>query len=115
MKIGTHEFPKFADAKFVFRAIMSDYPKWEFFSKDYQQMQTNGCKVFSKLFYKGGKLSDHGLKLKEGVSPLEFRCTYNALAGSWAPKHEIKTATCGMLIDEHTEPLAAKERQPNEH
>jgi hypothetical protein len=50
------------------------------------------------LFFRGGKLSDHGLKVREGLDSAAVHNTLRWLASSWEPKHEQKEATVGFLI-----------------
>lgn len=59
-------------------------------------------KLFSTLFYRGGRV-----KFKDGIDP-KFKDTAwaycRALMGSFAPKHEHKSAVCAMLLSELCEP-----------
>lgn len=57
-----------------------------------------GMKMFSDLFYRGGRI------IYRKDVPEEYRknvmAYLRAFMGSWAPKHEHKGAICGMLLDE---------------
>ena len=59
-------------------------------------------KLFSKLFFDGGKV-----KFKEGINE-EFKVNAwnycRCFMGSFAPKHEEKEAICAMLMSELLEP-----------
>ena len=57
-----------------------------------------GIKMFSTLFYEGGKI-----KYRDDVPEEHRKAVYaylRSFIGSWAPKHEHKEAICGMLLDE---------------
>ena len=60
------------------------------------------CKLFSTLFYSGGKV-----KFKEGIDEAFRKNAWmymRALMGSFAPKHEHKEAVCAMILSELCEP-----------
>ena len=57
-----------------------------------------GIAMFNKLFYSGGRI-----KFREDVPEEHRKNVYaylRSFMGSFAPKHEHKTAVCGMLLDE---------------
>lgn len=57
-----------------------------------------GNKMFSTLFYEGGKII-----YREEVPEEHRKNVYaylRSFMGSWAPKHEHKHAVCAMLLDE---------------
>lgn len=59
-------------------------------------------RLFSDLFYKGGKV-----KFKKGIDPekqKEIWAYVRSFMGSWAPKHQEKEAICAMLMSEILEP-----------
>lgn len=60
------------------------------------------CQLASRLFFEGGKV-----KFKKDV-PEDFRkaawAYMRAFMGSFAPKHEHKTAICALLLSEICEP-----------
>lgn len=58
------------------------------------------CRVAAELFYKGGKLSDHGYKPREGVQAGKATAAIGAILSSFDPSHEMKMAAAGFLIDE---------------
>lgn len=104
LKIGDHQFRKFQGIDAAFGANEGDYPAREAIPSEFYDGRTKFNDVVSALFFKGGKLADHGLKLKAGTDPASFYTTLRALLCSFAPKHEIKEATCAWLLSEHTEP-----------
>ena len=60
--------------------------------------EKHGVKMFMTLFYSGGRI-----KFREDVPDEHKKNVYaylRSFMGSWAPKHEHKTAICGMLLDE---------------
>jgi hypothetical protein len=105
MKLGNHTFRAFDAADAAFGANRADYPNEKDIPETYLRGRSKGGKVFSELFFNGGKLEDHGLKLKSDVNSSEFYSTLRALMSSFEPKHEIKEATCGWLIEECTDPI----------
>lgn len=57
-----------------------------------------GNKMFSTLFYEGGKIVYRKDVPEEHIKNVyAYLCSY---MGSWAPKHEHKHAVCAMLLDE---------------
>ncbi len=54
--------------------------------------------AFNGLFYRGGKLADYGLSIKPGLDQTQVMRALRALMSSWAPKHEIKTATVAVAL-----------------
>lgn len=104
IKIGDHQFRAFQGIDAAFGANESDYPAREAIPAEFYNGRTKFNDAVSALFFKGGTLADHGLKLKAGTDSASFYTTLRALLGSFAPKHEIKEATCAWLLSEHTEP-----------
>lgn len=105
LSVGGHKFPVYDGLAAAFGADGRDYPRYD----DIPDQYRNGryADIFSALFFRGGKLEDHGLRLKAGVHRPSFFATYRALASSFAPKHEVKTATCAWLLAENCEDLPA--------
>jgi len=61
-------------------------------------------RLFSKLFFSGGKIA-----FKSDIDEEYKRRVWNyckAFMGSWEPKHEHKEAICAMLMSEILEPTA---------
>lgn len=58
------------------------------------------CQAAQQLFFKGGKLSDHGFKPKEGIDVGRASMAIGAILASWEPKHEHKIAGVGFLINQ---------------
>lgn len=55
-------------------------------------------KAASSLFYKGGKLSDHGLTIKAGLNSAKVHGALRALLCSFDPSHEIKIGTVAVAL-----------------
>ena len=53
--------------------------------------------AFSQLFYRGGRLSDHGFKLKPEYAETGM-ATIRGLMSSFAPPHESKEGTVALAI-----------------
>ncbi len=105
-KLGWHVFPKMDGIAAAFGADEKDYPKRGVIPDEHYNMRSAGCQVASALFFNGGSLSDHGLRLKSDVDAKEFHHLVRALLCSFAPKHEVKIGTVGWLIEEYTEPAS---------
>lgn len=102
LKVGDHQFPAFTAIDAAFGANERDYPDYGSIPAEHRHGSKFG-RVFSGLFYSGGTLADHGLKLRAGVDRASFYTTLRALMCSWAPKHEVKEATVAWFLAEHTE------------
>ncbi|MFV1591263.1 hypothetical protein VWZ88_01685 [Phaeobacter sp. JH20_36] len=103
LKLGTFEIPKMSALHAAFGAEIDAYPPYEQIPEEYRRGRGEGCKIAMKLFFEGGKLSDHGRAIKAGVDEGVFYTTLRAYLCSWAPKHEHKEAASGWLIDAHTD------------
>ena len=56
-------------------------------------------RLASSLFFKGGNLEAHGLRIKDG---LDRDAVYRAISAhlrSWEPKHEHKEVGVGLMIE----------------
>lgn len=107
LTIAGHPFRAFNSLEAAFGASLSDYPNMDELPEDYRRGRALGCSVFSALFFDGGKLSDHGRELVPGTDKGLFYATLRALMSSWEPPHELKVATCGLLIDTYAPPIEA--------
>lgn len=68
----------------------------------YGNMHNPYCRLFSQLFFSGGKV-----EFKEGLDEtfkVKAWSYCRALMGSFSPKHEEKEAVCAMLMSELLEP-----------
>jgi hypothetical protein len=99
--------PDVTDVDMAFGKIRGLLPAWDALPAEYRRESASGCRVASGLFYKGGKLSDHGLKPRDGVDSAKATRVLRACLGSFQPKHEHKIAGVGYLIDQWFEPSAA--------
>ena len=79
---------------------ISALPKYSDLPRDYQSMSAPGCKVASNLFFRGGRMSDFGMKPRDGVDASKARTVIQACLGSFEPKHEHKIGGVGWLIDQ---------------
>jgi len=59
--------------------------------------------VAMDLFFKGGRLADFSLKVKEGVDSDNFHKCLSCMLRSWEPSHESKMLTAGLFIAANTE------------
>jgi hypothetical protein len=102
-KIGEHAFRIFTDLDAAFGANESDYPPYESIPIEHRRGGLY-ADIFGKLFFNGGKLSDHNLKLRDDVNSASFYTALRALMSSFAPKHEVKEATVAWFLAEYTVP-----------
>jgi hypothetical protein len=90
--------PDFSDADAAFGADAKHYLPKAAIPADFYGMRHHYCKVAQKLFFEGGKLSDHGLRFKDGIDHQKAMRALRALLCSFAPKHEIKIGTVGVAL-----------------
>lgn len=103
MDITKFEFPEITAADMMFPTMKADATLLqEAKERGFYHGGTPYNKLFSDLFYKGGKVS-----FKPGLDPL-FRAKawpyVSSFMASWEPKHEEKEAICALLLSELVEP-----------
>lgn len=103
LDLTTFEFPKVTGVDFVFPTFntipeLLEEAKLRGFYDDNNPY----CKMFSTLFFRGGKPV-----FKKDIDE-EFRkrawAYLRSFMGSFSPKHEHKEAICAMLLSELVEP-----------
>jgi hypothetical protein len=93
--------PKFSDADVVlFGARLSEFPPFDDLPEEFRRRRHRCCEIAQNLFFNGGKLSDHGLKLKPGLKSEDVYRALSAWLSSFEPKHEHKIAAVGYAISE---------------
>lgn len=70
-----------------------------------ERLLQNEAEVFANLFYKGGRLSDYGLRFKPEYREEGFK-TLRALMCSFAPSHQAKTGTVALALHHWCEPVS---------
>lgn len=75
-------------------------PKFDDLPEEFQRERSPFCKIAQTLFFKGGRLSDHGMRPKEGVNAGDATAAISAILVSFKPNHEHKIAGTGFLISE---------------
>lgn len=100
LMLGAFQVPKFDGASTVFGADIEHYPDRALIPA----VDRKFGEVFSALFYRGGSLSEHGLKLKTGIDNAAAMMAIRAWMSSFAPKHEHKTETVAWALSEWCEP-----------
>jgi len=109
LKVGPHQFRKFNGLDAAFGADIKDYPSREVIPEEFQRHRgTKFNEIVSALFFKGGSLSDHGVRIKPDIDRAAAMTAIRALLCSFAPKHEHKEATVAWCLSEWTEPLPAE-------
>ncbi len=96
LKVGCHTFPVFTGADVAFGAPLRAYPPIESVPDGLAPYE----EVFSKLFFRGGKLDDFGLSIKPGLDRGQVMGGLRALMGSFEPKHEHKQAVVAWCLRE---------------
>ena len=99
MDLKTYVFPRLTGADVVFSTLNTDpILLAEAKERGFYCKKTPYNRLFSSLFFSGGKLN-----LKKDLPP-EFRSAalpyFKALAASFGPSHEDKEAVCAMLLSE---------------
>lgn len=99
LMLGDFAVPKFDGLSAAFGARLNQYPAPATIPKVDRKFED----AFGALFYRGGSLSDHGLKLKAGIDRAAAMTAIRAWMGSFDPKHEHKTATVAWAFSEWCE------------
>lgn len=107
MQLGDFRVPDFDKITAAVGADIEQYPPMSAIPDEHRAGRSKECNVASALFFEGGSLAEHGLRLKPGVDADRFYRTLRAYIASFAPQHEHKMATCGWLIETFTEPVWA--------
>ena len=100
LDLKAYPWPKVTGADIAFPTFNTD-PKLlaEATRRGYDDYpEKPGVKMFTTLFYSGGRILYREDVPKEHLE--NVRAYLRSFMGSWAPKHEHKTAICGMLLDE---------------
>lgn len=101
--------PDFDGPTAAFGARRGDYLTREQLGDWYGFRHTPYHKAIEGLFHRGGKLSDYGLRWKDGVDTAKAGAALRALMSSWDPKHEIKVGTCAVMLANHCDHIKADE------
>lgn len=105
LMLGNFQVRAFDGLDAAFGARLRDYPPMASIPAEFRSYSGKFQDVFSALFFNGGSLADHGLKLKSGVSHKHAMTAIRAYMSSFDPPHEHKTATVAWALSEWTEPL----------
>lgn len=103
MDLTKHKFPEVTGVDMAFSTFKTDKELLaEAKERGFYNGRTPYNKLFSSLFYSGGKV-----KFKKGVDE-EFKSKVwkycRSFMSSWEPKHEEKEAICALLMSEILEP-----------
>lgn len=99
MNIIDYDFPKVSDVDLAFSTLATDKVLLnEAEKRGFLHGSTVYNELFSKLFFKGGKLSfKNDINKDFAEKALPYR---KAFMGSFEAKHEHKEAICAMLLSE---------------
>lgn len=103
IKLGEFVVPSFDAGSTMFGARLNEYPKYRDIPEFYRNFSAQS--VAGNLFFSGGKLANHKLKLRENVDSNEFYSALKSYLSSFEPKHEHKMSACSWLIAECTEEI----------
>lgn len=96
LMLGDFKVPDFDGLSAAFGARLEEYPARTSIPKVDRKFQD----VFSALFFRGGSLADHGLKLKAGLDHRAAMTAIRAWMTSFEPQHEHKTETVAWALSE---------------
>jgi hypothetical protein len=99
LSVGSFAVKPFTGLDAAFGAKIEDYPAYDIVPRVDPRFE----RVVSSLFFSGGKLEDHGLKLKAGVHRARAMAAIRSWMCSFAPKHEHKTAVVAWALSEWCE------------
>lgn len=107
LTLGEFRVPVFDGLSAVFGARLADYPPMGSIPDEFQRFSGKFQSIVSALFYRGGTLAEHGVKLRGGINHGAAMTAIRAWLSSFEPKHEHKTATVAWALSEWTEPTDA--------
>jgi hypothetical protein len=104
LMLGSFEVPAFDGLSAAFGARLPQYPPEKSIPAEFSGFSGKYQNIVSSLFFNGGKLADHGVKLKDGIDRAAAMTAIRAWMCSFDPSHEHKTATVAWALSEWTEP-----------
>lgn len=99
LMLGSFKVPAFDGVAAVFGARLNEYPD----RASIPEIDRKFEDIVSALFFRGGTLADHGLKLKAGIDRSAAMTAIRAWLCSFEPKHEHKTETVAWALSEWCE------------
>lgn len=99
LMLGSFTVPAFDGPAAVFGARINEYPA----RSSIPAVDRKYADVFSALFFRGGTLAEHGLKLKSGMDRRAAMTAIRAWMCSFEPQHEHKTETVAWALSEWCE------------
>jgi hypothetical protein len=94
------EIPEVTDLDMSFGGAKKFLPPFAKLPVEFQSMRGPFCDAVSMLFFKGGKLSDHGMKPKAGVDEKKVYRVLRACLSDFSPSHEHKIGGTGYLLSQ---------------
>lgn len=83
--------PEVTDADMAFPCRHNELlPAWKELTEEQKRNRDPFSEALQSLFFNGGKLSDHGIRMKDGVDGTKVNRFIQATLGDWGPKHEHK-------------------------
>ena len=92
--------PEVSDADCAFQGRWRELlPKYEDLTKQEQSGRGDAfCDALQSLFFKGGKLADHGITMKPGVDGTKVMRYIQATLGDFGPSHEHKIGGIAHML-----------------
>ena len=85
------DIPDVSDVDCAFPTRWRDLlPPEEALSDDERHMRGPFCDAISSLFYKGGKLADHNIEVRDGYDATKVTRYIRATLGDFGPPHQHK-------------------------
>lgn len=85
------DVPDVSDADCAFPTRWRELlPPMEVLSSDERNLRGPFCDALSSLFYSGGRLADHGIKVRDGHDASKVMRYIRATLGDFGPRHEHK-------------------------
>ena len=85
------DIPDVSDADCAFPTRWRDLlPPKDDLSSDERSMRGPFCDALTSLFFRGGKLADHGIKVRDGYDATKVMRYIGATLGDFGPSHEHK-------------------------
>jgi hypothetical protein len=102
LTLGKFNVPHFDGLAATFGAKFDQYPPRD----SIPEVPRCYHDIMSKLFFKGGKFEDFGLRLKPSIHKARAMTAIRAWMCSFEPKHEHKTETVAWALSEWFEDIA---------
>lgn len=106
------DIPEVTDADCAFPTRWRQLlPKWDDLSDEEKRYRGPFCDAVSSIFFKGGKLADHGIIVKPGVDSVKVHRYIRATLGDFGPSHEHKIGGIAHMLKKWCDYDPSKKRE----